>query len=221
MQEPLTSDLLERLLQSSDPVQFAEEYGITERNLPDYLAQLLNEKGLRRPDVVREAQIGETYGYYIFTGQRRPTRNFVIRLALAMHCTLVETNRLLQAAGLNALYCKNRRDVIIIFGIDHGFSLQRIDEQLYRFGEKTLQDEAQTLRDKADVLQSEAPSEEAPNTYGSQKSQGHKTAHHTLPDETPSSHAALENDLLPASESITTQDGESNRSSNTSNFAKE
>ena len=140
MQEPLTDDLLERLLQSSDPIKFADEYGIAERTLPDYLQQLLNEKGLRSPDVIREAQIGETYGYYIFTGQRRPTRNFVIRLALAMRCTLVETNRLLQAAGLNALYCKNRRDVIIIFGIDHGFSLQRIDEQLYRFGEKTLQD---------------------------------------------------------------------------------
>lgn len=157
MQELLTDDLLERLLRSSDPIQFADKYHITERTLPEYLQQLLEAKGLRRPDVIREAQIGETYGYYIFTGQRHPTRDFVIRIALAMRCSLLETNRLLQAAGLNELYCKNRRDVIIIYGIDHGFSLQRIDEQLYRFDEKTLQDAPSDEGAEADVAEG-APS---------------------------------------------------------------
>ena len=143
MQEILTDDLLEELLRSPDPVKFAAKYKITDRSLPEYLQELLEEKGLRRPDVIREAQIGETYGYYIFTGQRNPKRDFVIRLALAMDCTLLETNRLLQVAGLNRLYCKNRRDVIIIFGIDHGYSLQQVDEQLYRFGEDTLQESSE------------------------------------------------------------------------------
>lgn len=144
MQELLTEDLLEELLRSADPVKFAAKYKITDRTLPEYLQELLEEKGLRRPDVIRAAQIGETYGYYIFTGQRNPSRDFVIRIALAMDCTLLETNRLLQAAGLGRLYCKNRRDVIIIFGIDHGHTLQQVDEQLYRFGEATLQESAET-----------------------------------------------------------------------------
>lgn len=142
MQEILTDDLLKQLLSSSDPIQFADENNIGERSLSAYLQQLLEEKGLRRAAVVKDAQIGETYGYYIFTGQRHPKRDFVIRIAIAMGCTLKETNRLLQAAGLNELYCKNRRDVIIIFGIDHGFTLQHIEEQLYQFGEDTLQEEA-------------------------------------------------------------------------------
>ena len=143
MEEILTNDLLEELLSAADPVKFAAKYKITERTLPEYLQQLLDEKGLRRPDVIRAAQIGETYGYYIFTGQRRPKRDFVIRIALAMDCTLLEANRMLQSAGLSRLYCKNRRDVIIIFGIDHGYSLQQVDDQLYRFGEETLQESAE------------------------------------------------------------------------------
>ena len=140
VEEILTEDLLEELLNAADPVKFAARYKITERTLPGYLQQLLDEKGLRRPDVIRDAQIGETYGYYIFTGQRNPTRDFVIRIAIAMDCTLLEANRLLQAAGLGRLYCKNRRDVIIIFGIDRGYSLQQIDDMLYRFSEDTLQE---------------------------------------------------------------------------------
>lgn len=137
--EPLTHDLLEELLNSDDPIQFAAAHDLTKRTLPEYLQQLLDEKGLRRADVVRDAQISETYGYYIFTGQRNPKRDFVIRIAFAMGCSLLEANRMLQAAGLNGLYCKNRRDAIIIFGLDRGYTLHQTDEQLYRFHERTLQ----------------------------------------------------------------------------------
>ncbi len=55
-----------------------------------------------------------------------------------MHLNLRETDRLLQAAGVNELYCKNRRDAIIIFAVNKGYSLQRTDEELYRFGEETI-----------------------------------------------------------------------------------
>ena len=140
MPELLTDDLLKELMSADDPIEFADKYGVTERRLPEYLQQLLDEKGLNRPDVIRAAQIGETYGYYIFTGKRNPKRDYVICIALAMHCSLMETNRMLQAAGLSALYCKDRRDVIIIFGINHGYSLQKVNEQLYEFREKTLQE---------------------------------------------------------------------------------
>ena len=43
-----------------------------------------------------------------------------------------------QAAGVNELYCKDRRDAIIIFCLDRGCSLQKVNEELYRFGEKTI-----------------------------------------------------------------------------------
>lgn len=140
MKEPLTEDLLEELLCAPDPVKFASEHELKGRNLPAYLQQLLEEKDLVRAEVVRQAGLNPTFGYQIFVGQRKPSRNKLLQIAFAMHCTLRETNRILKLGGHNELYCKNRRDAIIIFCISHGESLQTTEEQLYEFGEDTIAD---------------------------------------------------------------------------------
>ena len=88
--------------------------------------------------VVRMADLNETFGYQIFTGARHPSRNKVLQIAFAMALTLKETNRALTAAGVSVLNCKDRRDAIIIFCIDRGCSLQKVNEELYRFGEETV-----------------------------------------------------------------------------------
>ena len=106
--------------------------------LPMILRPLLDERGLRRPEVVRQAGINPTFGYQIFVGQRNPSRNKLVQLAFAMKLSLRETNRLLQVGGCNELYCKNRRDAIIIFCINHGETLQTVDEQLYAFHEDAI-----------------------------------------------------------------------------------
>ncbi len=138
MEEPLTEELLEELLSSPDPKTFIDSNNVSTRSLSEYLQQLLNEKGLERAKVVREAGLNETFGYQIFTGARNASRDKILQIAFAMKLSLKETDRLLQAAGVNELYCKNRRDAIIIFSLQEGYSLQRTDEELYRFGEETI-----------------------------------------------------------------------------------
>ena len=117
MEEPLPEDLLAELLDAPDPRAFIKRREVGERSLAEYLDALLLEKGLKRSVVVREAGINETFGYQIFTGARRASRDNLLKLAFAMGCSLRETNRLLQAGGANELYCKNRRDAIVIFAI--------------------------------------------------------------------------------------------------------
>ena len=134
----MTEDLLNELLDSPDPAAFASKHKLACRSLPDYLQQLLDERGLRRPEVVRQAGINPTFGYQIFVGQRNPSRNKLLQLAFALGLTLKEADRLLQAAGASGLYCKDRRDAIIIFCINHGETLQTVDEQLYAFHEDTI-----------------------------------------------------------------------------------
>ena len=138
VKEPLTDELLAELLDAPNPAKFADAHRITERSLPDYLQQLLDEKGLKRASVIREAGVNETHGYQVFMGQRGGSRDTILKLAFAMHCTLQETNRLLQAAGHNELYCKNRRDAIIIFCADRKYTLQHTNEELFRFNEETI-----------------------------------------------------------------------------------
>lgn len=138
MEEPLTEELLAALLSAPDPKTYIDKNKVTGRTLPEYLQTLLTTHNLKRPDVIREAQLNETYGYQIFMGQRKPTRDKVLALAFAMGLSLTEAGRLAQAAGVNPLYAKNRRDAILIFCLDNGYSLQRANEELYRFGEETL-----------------------------------------------------------------------------------
>ena len=138
VKEPLTEELLEQLLSAPSPARFAQEHKITQRNLPDYLQQLLDEKGLERAQVIREAGLNETYGYQIFMGQRNASRNKMLQLIFAMKCDLREANRILKASGANELYCKTRRDAIIIFCLEHGNTLLQTDQELYRFNEDTI-----------------------------------------------------------------------------------
>ena len=138
MEEPLTEELLDELLASPSATTFISKNDVGVRTLSEYLQELLEKKGLKRSEVVKAAGLNETFGYQIFTGQRGAKRDKILAIALAMHLSLKETDRLLQAAGVNELYCKNRRDAIIIFCVDKGYSLQKTDEELYRFGEETI-----------------------------------------------------------------------------------
>ena len=138
MAERLTEELLDELLSTSDLEGYLEERAPSGRTLSEYLQQLLAEKGLERSRVVRMANLNDTFGYQIFQGTRHPSRDKVLQIAFAMALTLREANRALKAAGANELYCKDRRDAIIIFCLDRGCSLQKVNEELYRFGERTI-----------------------------------------------------------------------------------
>lgn len=143
MEEPLTEELLAELLSSPSAEDYLEHHPSNERELAAYLQELLEERGLLRKDVVRAAQLNETYGYQIFTGQRtRPGRDKVLQIAFAMGLDLRTTDRLLQAAGASRLYCKDRRDAIIMFCIDRRTPLAKVNETLFKLGEPTLDGEA-------------------------------------------------------------------------------
>ena len=138
MAEPLTEGLLDELLSAPNPEAYLDSHDFGERTLSEYLQRLLEEKHLERAQVVRMANLNETFGYQIFKGERNPSRNKVLQIAFAMALSLRETNRALTAAGVSELYCKDRRDAIIIFCIDRGCSLQKVNEELYRLGERTI-----------------------------------------------------------------------------------
>ena len=87
VKEPLTEDLLDELLSAPDPVKFAGKHRLHGRDLPSYLQQLLDEKGLVRPEVVRQAGLNPVW-LSDFRRQRKPSRNKLLQLAFAMSCTL-------------------------------------------------------------------------------------------------------------------------------------
>lgn len=138
MAEPLTEELLGELLSARDLGGFLQEHNTAQMELAQYLQLLLQEKGLKRSRVVRMADLNDTFGYQIFQGTRHPSRDKVLQIAFAMALSVDECNHALVYAGTNPLYCKNRRDAIILFCLDRGCSLQKVNEELYRFGEQTI-----------------------------------------------------------------------------------
>jgi hypothetical protein len=136
--EPHTEDLLDELLEAPSPDAFLEAHPPLSRTLSDYLYELLEQKHLARSQVVRMANLNETFGYQIFKGERKPSRNKVLQIAFAMALSLEETNRALGLAGANALSVKNRRDAVIAFCLDRGCSLQKVNEELWARGEETV-----------------------------------------------------------------------------------
>lgn len=136
--ERLTEELLHELLNAPTIDSFLGSHELPDISLSDYLQQLLEEKHLERVRVVRMADLNETFGYQIFTGQRHPSRNKVLQIAFAMALSVRETNRALTAAGAARLDPKCRRDAIILFCIDRTRSLQKVNEELYRLGEDTI-----------------------------------------------------------------------------------
>lgn len=139
MEEPLTEELLNQLLSSENPEKYLDSHELPSRNLADYLQELLAERGLVRKEVIRAAHLNETYGYELFTGKKtHPGRDKVLQLAFGLGLGLRETDRLLQTAGASRLYCKDRRDAIVIFCLDRHATLDKANEALFAHGEETL-----------------------------------------------------------------------------------
>ncbi len=137
-EERLTEDLLERLLDAETPEAYLYEDEIVDRELPDYLRELLHDRDLNRADVVRGSGVNGTFVYDIFKGKSLPGRDNAIMLAFGLQCTVREAQRLLRLAGVSELWPKRRRDAIIIWCIKHGMTRVETDDELDRLGERTL-----------------------------------------------------------------------------------
>ena len=136
--EHLTEELLERLLASKSVDSYLENAETPDRSLPDYLFELLHKRKLKRADVMRGSGLNGTVVYDIFSGKSRPGRDHAVMLALGLKANLRETQRILRLAGVAELWCRHRRDAVLIWCIEHGLTRAETDDELYRLGEKTL-----------------------------------------------------------------------------------
>lgn len=93
-----TNEILERLTASKSFSQFVRQNqdDLITKPLTDYLNQLLQKKGMSKPEVIRRAEMNEIYGYQIFAGKRQPSRDKLIALSLGFQLALDEIQQLLE-----------------------------------------------------------------------------------------------------------------------------
>ena len=107
-------------------------------NLTHLLAELLNSKGLKKSQVIKNAELSEVYGYQIFSGLRVPERKKLLCLAIGMELNIDEVQQLLKCAGYSQLYVKIPFDSVVLYGFCKGLSVVQINELLYKYNLETL-----------------------------------------------------------------------------------
>ena len=122
-----TEELMEILKQKkSIHAYFTEEIDELEfASLAEYLELLLNEKGLRKSDVIKRSNMDKNYAYQIFNGNKAHPS-----LAIGMGLNVLETRKLLKIAGACDLYARNPRDSVFIYCLHKGACLMEVNELL-------------------------------------------------------------------------------------------
>lgn len=137
-----TTDELIKILKSKNSV---EEYfhenseEIIFDTLPELLETHLKNKGISKSEAIENSQIEKHYGYQIFSGLKRPSRDKLIMLCFGLELKLGQFQQALKKAGWGELYPRDRRDSVIIFAIYHQLNVMETNDMLYDMKLKILE----------------------------------------------------------------------------------
>ncbi|MCI8403775.1 MAG: helix-turn-helix transcriptional regulator [Clostridia bacterium] len=121
-----TEELLKILKNSSLDAYLAENGGeMAENPICYYLTAVLNEKGLKKSEVIKKSNVQTNYAYQIFSGLKIPSRDKLIALCFGMDVSLDEAQTLLKYTGFAPLYPRNKRDIVIVSALENGESVIR------------------------------------------------------------------------------------------------
>lgn len=124
-----TSELEHNIRSAASPDVLLEQEP-DQLSLTSYLHMLLERRGLSVGSVIRQCSLDRSYGYQLFNGTRRPTRDMLVALALQLEFTEEETQRLLKLAGRPVLYARNKRDAALLYSLTHRLTLAQAEELL-------------------------------------------------------------------------------------------
>ena len=113
-----------------------------------YLMRLLDKYGWKTSAASEAAEMSTGYLGLIING-KNATRDMLIRVAIAIGATAEETDYLLKYSGYNPLYVRNKRDVIIWYGISKKEKLSIINTNIKKRGLEPLYGDEKTATDSS------------------------------------------------------------------------
>lgn len=119
-----------------------EQFEEGEPDFPGYINALLQQKNLKRQDVLIKANLPQKYGYKLLSGEFHTTdRDKILRICFSMEMTLKETQRALKLYGMSELYPKIIRDVLLIVAIGQKiYDIDQVNDILKKEGQAPLYD---------------------------------------------------------------------------------
>lgn len=107
-------------------------------DLKNFWKEVTEKSSMSKVDIINKADIGYTYFYSIIGGRNYPSRDTIIKIFVAMELPLEDCQRALKLYNWAQLYPKIKRDSIVIFALNHGLSLYKLEEMLEEHGEKSF-----------------------------------------------------------------------------------
>ncbi len=104
----------------------------------DYLKNEMEQAGISPKELILKSFLGKSHIYFLLSGERTPSRDVVVILAIALELGLEKTQRMLKLAQKGELYPKVRRDAAIICCIEQGLSLSDTNDFLVSISEEAL-----------------------------------------------------------------------------------
>ncbi|MBR4208918.1 MAG: XRE family transcriptional regulator [Lachnospiraceae bacterium] len=108
------------------------------REVGSEIERIRKAKKISKVDLARKAEISEFYLYQVIGETRKPSRDKLLCLCLALSCSAEETDRLLRLAGHGNLYIRVKRDAIVQFALQHQWPLEELNQKLEEEGEAPL-----------------------------------------------------------------------------------
>lgn len=108
-------------------------------SVAEYLNELLIKYNLEKCDVARQGGFNGNYPYQIFNGNKNASRDKLIQIALGFPLNVEETQCLLQLGGYLGLYVRDSRDAYIMFALEKGYSLEELNDLLYKNQKKIIE----------------------------------------------------------------------------------
>jgi len=112
----------------------ANEAEFDDNNFYSFLAMLIINSGKPKTKIVADACISEPYLYNLLRGEKRPTRNSVIKLAFGLELTLETTQRFLMLAGYRNFYERHKRDALLKYAFLNNMNILEADTLLMEYG---------------------------------------------------------------------------------------
>lgn len=125
MIEKSTDELKHEIRTATDMEDYLTENRehLLKDSLSEHLHMLLDQKNLRRADVIRGSLLGRAYVYRIFAGEKIPSRDKLIALAFGLRLSEEETQKKLKMSGSRELYARDGRDALILFALQRHMTI--------------------------------------------------------------------------------------------------
>ena len=135
-----TSALLRGLFKASQIESYLQTEAAAFKMQPfhEFICELCEQKGMLRVEVVRRSGIERSYGFQIFQGTKKPSRDKVIQIAIGFELDYEGTQELLKYARHSALYPRFKRDAAIIYCLNKRLGFTQTQEMLARIGSPIL-----------------------------------------------------------------------------------